>query len=97
LCCFRAQPTVPVETNAADISELTERIVTNIGGNMIDIHDTFHGFSAQSEEFSASCVQVAAAIEEQTASMNQMTYSTLRLTQLADTFSKMVANFNLNT
>jgi methyl-accepting chemotaxis protein len=39
----------------------------------------------------------AAATEEQTAAMNQMTSSAQSLTELADNLSKMVSIFNVNT
>ncbi len=84
-------------SNASDISDLTDRMVTNIGGNISTLHETLQGFSAQSEEFSASSEQVAAATEEQTAAMNQMASSAENLTELADHLSETVSRFNLNT
>ncbi len=85
------------KTNASDISNLTDRMVTNIAGNISTLHETIQGFSAQSEEFSASSEQVAAATEEQTAAMNQMASSAESLTELADNLSETVSRFNLNT
>jgi methyl-accepting chemotaxis protein len=84
-------------TNASDISDLTDRMVSNIGGNISTLHETLQGFSAQSEEFSASSEQVAAATEEQTAAMNQMASSAENLTELADHLSETVSRFHLNT
>ncbi|NHK33073.1 MAG: hypothetical protein FK730_17120 [Asgard group archaeon] len=82
-------------SNASDISMLTDRMVTNIGGNVISLQGTLEGFSAQSEEFSASSEQVAAATEQQTASMNQMTSFVQGLSVLADLLSKQVSTIDL--
>ncbi|MHA2216994.1 MAG: hypothetical protein ACXACY_13720, partial [Candidatus Hodarchaeales archaeon] len=59
--------------NATDITKLTDKIVSSIGGSITKLQETLQSFATQSEELSASSEEVAAATEEQTASMNQMT------------------------
>jgi methyl-accepting chemotaxis protein len=83
------------KTNAADISEVTTDIVTNIGSSVRTLQDTLQGFAAQSEEFSASSEEVAAATEEQTAAMHQLTSSAQNLTNLSDTLANAVDKFKL--
>ncbi|MHA2239296.1 MAG: methyl-accepting chemotaxis protein [Candidatus Hodarchaeales archaeon] len=83
------------KSNASDISLLTDRMVTSIGGNVTSLRGTLEGFSAQSEEFSASSEQVAAATEQQTASMNQMITFVQDLSKLSDLLSKQVSTFGL--
>ncbi len=83
------------KTNAGDISNLTDQMVTNISGTVTTLHETLQEFSTQSEEFSASSEEVAAATEEQTASMNQMTSSAQNLSTLAANLSDQVTMFQL--
>jgi len=81
--------------NAGDISQLTDIIITNLGGNMNRLHVTLPGFAAQSEEFSASSEQVAASTEEQTAAMNQMTSAAQDLTRLSDELTNVIDKFKV--
>ncbi len=83
------------KTNAGDISNLTDQMVTNISGTVATLHESLQEFSSQSEEFSASSEEVAAATEEQTASMNQMTSSSQNLSTLAVNLSDQVKMFKL--
>ena len=83
------------KNNAADISKLTDEIITNIGGSITGLQETLQGFAAQSEEFSASSEEVAAATEEQTAAMNQMTDAAQNLTKQGEELSQQVAQFKL--
>ncbi len=81
--------------NAADIKNLTEEIVNNIGGSVSALQETLQGFAAQSEEFSASSEQVAAATEEQSASMHQMTQAAQDLAEMSTKLSTQVRKFQL--
>ncbi|MHA2318586.1 MAG: methyl-accepting chemotaxis protein [Candidatus Hodarchaeales archaeon] len=54
--------------NATDITKLTDKIVSSIGGSITKLQETLQSFATQSDS-----EEVAAATEEQTASMNQMT------------------------
>jgi len=83
------------KTNSADISKVTNDIVSNIGSSVVNLQETLQNFAAQSEEFSASSEQVAAATEEQTAAMNQLTSSAQDLTILGDEMSVLVAQYKL--
>ena len=81
--------------NAGDISQLTDTIMTNLGGNVNRLHVTLQGFAAQSEEFSASSEQVAASTEEQTAAMNQMTSAAQDLTRLSEELTNVIDKFKV--
>jgi methyl-accepting chemotaxis protein len=83
------------KNNSADISRLTEEIVSDIGGSVSKLQETLQGFAAQSEEFSASSEEVAAATEEQTAAMHQMTTSSQDLTRMSDALTALVSQFEL--
>ncbi len=82
--------------NAADINNLTAKIVNNIRSNVTSLQETLQGFAAQSEEFSASSEEVAAATEEQTAAMNQMTSAAQDLSYLGEELSQLVSRFTIN-
>lgn len=84
------------KTNSSEISKMTEKIVTNIGGSVEKLQETLQGFAAQSEEFSASSEEVAAATEEQTAAMNQMTTAAQDLTKLGEQMAHLVAKYKIN-
>ena len=81
------------KNNASNITNQTDRMVSDIGGNIIGIQETFQSFAAQSEEFSASSEEVMAATEEQTAAMNQLTSSSQNLAKLAEHLSEQVSMF----
>jgi len=81
--------------NAGDISQLTDGIMTNLGGKVNRLHSTLQGFAAQSEEFSASSEEVAASTEEQTAAMNQLTSSAQDLTRLSDELTIVIEKFKV--
>lgn len=83
------------KNNSAQISKVTEEIVTNIGGSVSSLQETLQGFAAQSEEFSASSEEVAAATEEQTAAMNQMTTAAQDLTKLGEEMAHLVAKYKI--
>ncbi|MHA2111609.1 MAG: methyl-accepting chemotaxis protein [Candidatus Hodarchaeales archaeon] len=83
------------KTNSADISKVTNDIVSNIGSSVVNLQETLQNFAAQSEEFSASSEEVAAATEEQTAAMNQLTSSAQDLTILGDEMTVLVAQYKL--
>ncbi|MHA2307403.1 MAG: methyl-accepting chemotaxis protein, partial [Candidatus Hodarchaeales archaeon] len=83
------------KTNSADISKVTNDIVSNIGASVFNLQETLQSFAAQSEEFSASSEEVAAATEEQTAAMNQMTSSAQDLTRLGEEMAQLVAQYRL--
>ncbi|UCG03094.1 MAG: methyl-accepting chemotaxis protein [Candidatus Heimdallarchaeota archaeon] len=83
------------KNNSSEISNLTEDIVSNIGGSVTGLQETLQGFAAQSEEFSASSEEVAAATEEQTAAMNQMTTSAQDLTKLGEEMAKLVERYKI--
>ncbi|UCG00290.1 MAG: hypothetical protein JSW11_11645 [Candidatus Heimdallarchaeota archaeon] len=83
------------KSNASDISELTNKIVTNIGGSVIKIQESLQGFTAQSEEFSASSEEVAAATEEQSAGMHQLTIAGQDLASMSEKLSKQVSLFKI--
>ncbi|MFX0123105.1 MAG: methyl-accepting chemotaxis protein [Candidatus Hodarchaeota archaeon] len=83
------------KSNASDISKLTEKIVTNIGGSVIKIQESLQGFTAQSEEFSASSEEVAAATEEQSAGMHQLTTAAQDLAIMSEKLSKQVSLFKI--
>lgn len=75
------------KSNAADIDQLTDEIISGIGSNIKSFQETLQGFAAQSEEFSASSEEVAAAVEEQTAAMSEMTQTAQDLSRLAKELS----------
>jgi methyl-accepting chemotaxis protein len=81
--------------NSAEISKVTEQIVTNICGSVSSLQETLQGFAAQSEEFSASSEEVAAATEEQTAAMHQMTSSAQDLTKLGEEMAQLVTKYKI--
>ena len=83
------------KNNAGDISEMTNKIVTNIGGSVTNIQESLQGFAAQSEEFSASSEEVAAATEEQTAGMYQMTTAAQDLAKMSEKLAKQVSQFRI--
>jgi methyl-accepting chemotaxis protein len=83
------------KTNSADISNVTNEIVNNIGSSVYNLQETLQSFAAQSEEFSASSEEVAAATEEQTAAMNQMTSAAQDLTRLGEEMAQLVAQYRL--
>ncbi|MFX0207603.1 MAG: methyl-accepting chemotaxis protein [Candidatus Hodarchaeota archaeon] len=82
-------------TNSADISQITEEIISNIGGSVSKLQETLQSFAAQSEEFSASSEEVAAATEEQTAVMHQMTNSSQNLMKMSEALTSLVSQFKL--
>ncbi|MHA2167548.1 MAG: methyl-accepting chemotaxis protein, partial [Candidatus Hodarchaeales archaeon] len=47
--------------NATDITKLTDKIVSSIGGSITKLQETLQSFATQSEELSASSEEVAAA------------------------------------
>ncbi|MFX0152291.1 MAG: methyl-accepting chemotaxis protein [Candidatus Hodarchaeota archaeon] len=83
------------KSNSADISQITEEIISNIGSSVGKLQETLQSFAAQSEEFSASSEEVAAATEEQTAAMHQMTNSSQDLTRMSSALTTLVSQFKL--
>ncbi|MFW9854861.1 MAG: methyl-accepting chemotaxis protein [Candidatus Thorarchaeota archaeon] len=81
------------KTNAANISTLTDKIVSNIGGNITSLQESLQSFAAQSEEFSASSEQVASAAEQQTAAMNQLTTAAQDLTKMSESLANEISEF----
>ncbi|UCG03230.1 MAG: methyl-accepting chemotaxis protein, partial [Candidatus Heimdallarchaeota archaeon] len=83
------------KSNASDISELTDKIVTNISGSVIKIQESLQGFTAQSEEFSASSEEVAAATEQQSAGMHQLANAAQDLAGMSEKLTKQVSLFKM--
>ena len=83
------------KSNASDIGELTDKIVTNISGSIIKIQESLQGFTAQSEEFSASSEEVAAATEQQSAGMHQLTIAAQDLAGMSEKLTKQVSLFKI--
>ncbi len=81
--------------NSGEISHLTEKITTNLGGNVNQLQVTLQGFASQSEEFSASSEEVAASTEEQTAAMSQLTSSAQDLTNLSNELTIVIEKFKV--
>jgi len=81
--------------NSGEISQLTEKITTNLGGNVNQLQVTLQGFASQSEEFSASSEEVAASTEEQTAAMSQLTSSAQDLTNLSNELTIVIEKFKV--
>jgi methyl-accepting chemotaxis protein len=83
------------KNNAANINDLTERIIKNVGGRIGNFTETFENFAAQAEEFSASSEEVAAATEEQTSAMNSLTDAAQELNKLGEQMSLLVSQFKI--
>jgi methyl-accepting chemotaxis protein len=81
------------KNNASDITELTDKIISNIGGYVKDLQETLQSFTAHSEENSTSSEEVAAATEEQSSAMDQLTTSAQDLSKLSDELVNLVSTF----
>ncbi len=80
---------------SGDIAKLNEKLVTNIGGNVIKLQEILQRFATNSEEYSASSEQVAAATEEQSTSMHQLTVTSKALAELAEGLAEKISVFKL--
>ncbi|MHA1226795.1 MAG: methyl-accepting chemotaxis protein [Candidatus Hodarchaeales archaeon] len=81
------------QTNAKDITRLTNLIVTNITESVTELTETFQNFAAQSEEFSAITEEVAASTEEQMSALNQMVSFADELKSNVEDLTKKVLEF----
>ncbi len=82
------------QKNSADISEITNQIVGDLGVKVRSLQETLQNFAAQSEEFSAISEEVGASTEEQTAAMSQLTNAAQKLAQQADSLADSVSKFS---
>ena len=81
------------QKNSADISEITNQIVGDLGVKVRSLQEILQNFAAQSEEFSAISEEVGASTEEQTAAMSQLTNAAQKLAQQADSLADSVSKF----
>ncbi|MHA1971519.1 MAG: methyl-accepting chemotaxis protein [Candidatus Hodarchaeales archaeon] len=83
------------KSNSSEISEITNKITSNMLSSFTELESVLQSFAAQAEEFSASSEEVAAATEEQTASMTMMADSISELGEKAEKLSEIINKFQL--
>ncbi|MHA1945910.1 MAG: methyl-accepting chemotaxis protein [Candidatus Hodarchaeales archaeon] len=79
--------------NTLDIQNLISEIIQNLNEKVSNLHETFRSFAVQSEEFSASSEEVVAATDEQNTEMNNLTFSSEKLTLMSGEMLNIMERF----